>query len=164
MSCTLSSLLLPAIQAADGGLPVFPVSPGAEGPPLWSDWRNNAVTQTELVYTAWGMHKDANIGIRCGTGVMVIRTRSDDDAFRIHLWLAEPTVTSKTPWGYDFFVRLEQSVMPRARFGLEMVGWGEYVLAPGSIIHGEVAYTWDIPPWEATVIAMPRWMLATGDA
>lgn len=150
-----------ALAYARRGWPVFPVEPGGKKP-LTFHGCLDATTDEWQIKSWWLEHKDANVGIATGNGLVVV----DVDHAEIPVGLEVPeSAKVKTGKGFHYYYQYPKSFghlkggvnvnLP----GIDIRADGGYVVAPPSIHPNGLTYEWQSPPeaWESLTIS-PSWV------
>lgn len=172
-----SSAMLDAAlgYARDAGWPVFPCRPSNKGP-LTENGFKDATTDESRIREWWSKWPDAMIGIPMGpkTGVFVIDLDVRDDGRDGLSCLAEleaehgalpPCPVVVTPSGgrhlYFAFDHDRPATTSRGRLpvGVDVRGYGGYVIAPPSRRGDGNAYQWDLPEEGVDYPDAPSWLL-----
>jgi hypothetical protein len=143
-----------AMQAAEAGLRVFPLVPRGKKP-LWQGFQRTATDDAGVIAAIWRDVPDANVGVLCGNGLVVVDTDSAEaDALVRELGMPD-TPTVRTADGRHYYLAGES----RNRNGLlpdvDIRGSGGYVVGAGSMHPSGVAYAWEIAPWEVDLASLP---------
>lgn len=161
--------------ARDADWPVFPCRPSNKGP-LTPNGFKDATTDEDQIRAWWGQWPDAMIGIPMGpkTGVFVIDLDVRDDGRDGLACLADleaehgalpPCPIVITPSGgrhlYFAFDHERPATTSRGRLpiGVDVRGYGGYVIAPPSRRGDGEAYRWDIPEEGVDYPNAPDWLL-----
>lgn len=83
-----ASLGLAAQEAGALGFRVFPIASGAKKPPLIHDWPTRASADAAVIGEWWGRWPEANIGLLCGDGLLVLDF-DGQEGFKDYLRLAD---------------------------------------------------------------------------
>ncbi len=149
MARRAASFLVPALEAANVGLPVFPCRPGNTGSlrrqkqPAIRAWPAAATTDAQQIL-AWGEeHPDANIGI-AARGLIVLDVDSAEGERQLaRLPDFPPTAETSTRRGRHIYFRglVPSGCVGALGDGLDVRGnkagtATAYVLAPGSVVGG----------------------------
>ena len=143
-----------AAQAAGAGFAVFPLRPRAKTP-LRKGWKHTATSDLVSVEQTWNQHPEANIGIRCGSGLVVVEadSRAGEAALQER---GLPTTTSvRTARGTHYYLRGESRNRTGILSDVDVRGSGGFVVGAGSIHPSGAPYSWIIPPWEVPPAAVP---------
>lgn len=152
-----------ALFWAARGFLVFPLLPNSKKPAI-SDWPNGATHDPEALRRWWARWPDANIGLACGGGVLVLDVdeKNGVSGLRSLLDLDVPwdTFTTRTPsGGFHLFFSGPDRTNSAGKLGpgLDARGVGGYVVGAGSTING-VAYaiTHDAPILDAPAHFLAR--------
>lgn len=166
-------MLAAALAWAARGFRVFPLPPGANGPPLWEAWPTLATNDPAQI-TAWwtdaltGYHQPHNVGV-CTTGLCVVDldNKKGKQGQREYEALggAFDTLTVRTPTGgYHLYYKPPRPVpnsADRIAPGVDVRGENGYVVAPGSTRpDGAYELLFDAPlaeppPWLLDVAGAP---------
>lgn len=148
-----------AVDAARAGFRVFPVTPRGKKP-LRKGWQRGATTDLAVVEATWAELPDANIGVACGRGLVVVDTDSDAGEAAMRELGLPPTPTVRTANGRHRYFngsgRNRTSVLP----GLDVRGDGGFVVGAGSQHPSGVEYEWEIPPLEVVRAPAPPALVA----
>ncbi|MFG1340386.1 bifunctional DNA primase/polymerase [Xanthobacter autotrophicus] len=161
--------------ARDAGWPVFPCRPSDKGP-LTPNGFKDATTDEDQIAAWWAQWPAAMIGIPMGpkTGVFVIDLDVRDDGRDGLACLAEleaehgalpacPVVV--TPSGgrhlYFAFDHEQPATTSRGRLpvGVDVRGYGGYVIAPPSRRGDGEAYRWEVPDDGVDYPDAPAWLM-----
>lgn len=159
-----------ALQLASLGWRVFPLhEPGCscgrsscsrEGKhPRTRNGLKDATTDAEQIRAWWERWPTANIGLRTGSGIVVVDIdgeKGKESARRLRL---PPTVTSRTGRGHHLFYRCETTVLnTRGRLGAGIDTRGEngYVILPPSRHASGRRYGWIAAPWRYETAELPE--------
>lgn len=148
-----------AVEAARHGLRVFPVVARGKKP-LRRGWQRAATDDVGVVEATWAGVPDANIGVACGGGLLVVDTdsRAGEDAAR-ELGVTD-TATVKTGAGRHFYLRGESRNRAGLLPGVDIRGQGGYVVGAGSVHPSGAEYRWEIPLSELPPAPAPPGLLA----
>lgn len=161
--------------ARDAGWPVFPCRPSNKGP-LTPNGHKDATTDEARIRAWWSQWPDAMIGIPMGpkTGVFVIDLDVRDDGRDGLAYLAgleaehgalPPCPVVITPSGgrhlYFSFDQDRPATTSRGRLpvGVDVRGYGGYVVAPPSRRGDGAAYQWELPEEGIDYPDAPGWLL-----
>jgi hypothetical protein len=141
------SLLDAALENASCGFRVLPVEPRGKKP-MWKGWSAKATTDPGVIRGTWDWQPQANVGIACGGGLLVI----DLDGPRAGEALSEfglpQTTEAVTRRGRHLYFRGDAPTRLGLLPGVDVKGAASYVVAPGSIHPSGHRYRWQLPPWE----------------
>jgi Bifunctional DNA primase/polymerase, N-terminal/Primase C terminal 1 (PriCT-1) len=173
---TASYLINEAIAIAKWGLRVFPVrapvggrcscfSPGCDKPgkhPHIVRYNERATTSVDQVVNWWTDWPDANVGVACGDGLIVI----DIDGDQGEEWIAErempDTLTATSGRGRHFYYVGDTpgklSVGPK----VDLLGKGRYVVAPPSLHASGTRYQWS--NGQRQIVDAPEWVYERASA
>ncbi len=150
----MSGLHARATENARAGFRVFPLRP-RDKQPLLRGWQRSASTDPAVVESAWLRTPNANIGIACGDGLVVVDADSDraEDALGE---LGLPATTSvKTARGSHRYFQGEAGNRTGVLDGVDVRGGGGYVVGAGSLHPNGAGYEWLVPPWELPPVPLP---------
>lgn len=138
-----------ALQLAELGFRVFPLTPGRKTPPKDFPWKEEATRDTARIKEWWGADPAFNIGVAMGQGTIVV----DADTKKGKPGLASletldllglpQSFRVKTPsGGLHVYLRVEKQHNNRVDSipdypGIDIRSDDGYVLGPGSIIDGK---------------------------
>jgi Bifunctional DNA primase/polymerase, N-terminal/Primase C terminal 1 (PriCT-1)/Helix-turn-helix domain len=149
-----------AVQCAVNGLPVFPLRPRGKRP-LRRGWQATATADPAAVSATWRDHPEANIGVDCTRGGLVVVLDADsargESALR-DLNLPE-TTTVRTARGFHAYLSGGAPTRTNLWPGLDVRGRGGYVAGAGSVHPSGAHYRWEVPPWEVSPAPAPRSVL-----
>jgi hypothetical protein len=148
-----------AITAARAGLRVFPLVPRAKKP-LRTGWQRSATRDAGVVAAVWRDVPDANIGVLCGSGLVVVDTDSAEADARVRELGMPDTPTVRTADGRHYYLAGESRNRNDLLPDVDIRGTGGYVVGAGSVHPSGVEYRWLIPPWEVSTAAVPPGLLA----
>jgi hypothetical protein len=142
-----------AVESARLGLRVFPVRV-RDKRPLTRGWRTRATSDVRAVIETWRYQPQANIGVLCGQGHVVLDADSarGEDALRELALPATPAV--RTARGIHLYFAGHARGRRRLLPDVELRGARQYVLGAGSIHPTGVAYEWEVP-WEVGLACLP---------
>ena len=132
-----------ALSLARQGLRIHPLRTNSKIA-IVPDWPERATTDQEQIKAWWTTYPDANIGVLCGDGLVVVDADGMLGAQSVELKAeattdTRPTFTVKTPHGFHLYylspVPVRNSVS-RLAPGLDVRGERGYVVGPGSSIDG----------------------------
>jgi len=148
-----------AIESARCGLRVFPVVPGGKKP-LRRGWRSSATADPAVVEVTWAGIPDANIGVACGNGLIVVDadSRAGERAL-CELGLPD-TPTVRTGRGRHIYLAGESRNRVRVLPGVDIRGSGGYVVGAGSLHPNGATYRWETSPGEVKLAPAPESLLA----
>lgn len=162
-----------AIRLGEHGFHIFPVrvpingycscgkatcdSPGKH--PHIKGFLQLATTNTARIASWWSQWPDANIGIVCGHGLIVI----DIDGKEGEAWIAERempiTLSATSGRGRHLYYRGSATggidIAPK----VDLLGSGRYVVAPPSLHPSGVRYEWCSDPMITPMTKAPEWVL-----
>jgi putative DNA primase/helicase len=148
-----------ALEAARLGFRVFPVTPRGKKP-LRKDWQSSATTDLAAVEATWAEEPDANIGVACGGGLIVVDTDSDAGEAAMRALGLPPTPTVRTANGRHRYFngngRNRTSLLP----GVDVRGDGGFVVGAGSRHPSGVVYEWEVSPLEVVRAPAPPALIA----
>jgi Bifunctional DNA primase/polymerase, N-terminal/Primase C terminal 1 (PriCT-1)/Helix-turn-helix domain len=150
-----TSHLAAAVEAARSGFPVFPLRPRAKTP-LRRGWQRAATSDLDSVEQTWNEHPDANIGIRCGGGLMVIEADSTAGEAALRERGLPATTTVRTARGTHYYLRGQSGNRTGILPDVDVRGSGGFVVGAGSIHPSGTRYSWVIPPWEVPPAQVPE--------
>lgn len=142
-----TSLTSAAVQAARHGFPVFPLKP-RQKTPLRSGWQRSATTDLDKVEETWDATPEANVGIRCGSGLVVIEADSIAGQAALREYDLPLTTTVRTARGVHYYLRGRSRNRVRVLPDVDVRGHGGYVVGAGSIHPDGPLYSYVVPPWE----------------
>ncbi len=150
-----------ALFYASLGWPVFPVEAGGKKP-LTFHGCLDATTDTTQIKAWWLEHKNANVGIATGNGLVVV----DVDHSEIPEGLDVPeSVKVKTGKGFHYYYSYPKSFgymkggVNVSLPGIDIRGDGGYVVAPPSVHPNGSTYQWELEPSEPlTLASAPSWV------
>jgi hypothetical protein len=148
-----------ALESARSGLRVFPVAP-REKRPLRKGWRRSATTDLAVIEATWAELPDANIGVACGDGLLVLDTDSDVAECAVRELEIPVTPTVRTAKGRHRYLDGQGRNRVGALPGVDVRGQGGYVVGAGSIHPSGAEYGWEIAPWEIERALAPPAVLA----
>ena len=171
-----ASILDEALRLASLGYRVFPLTPRSKQPLAGSRGVHDATSDPDTIRAWWRTHPDANIGLACGGGLLVIDV--DPDAMEAYgaervaelelEWIAKPR--SRTPRrGFHLFMQSRGEVRNsagRIGVGLDLKSTGGYVVVPPSRVVDlqkriDGAYEWIEPLTcgPAELPPCPEWLV-----
>ena len=143
-----------ALEYIDAGMPVFPLRPRMKKP-LVKGWQQVASTDPSTVAGLWRQKPDANIGVLCGRGLVVID--ADDrsaEAELLNLGIPE-TTRVRTAKGSHFYFAGDSGNRQRLLPGVDVRGIGGFVVGAGSVHPTGATYEWVIAPSELSPQPLP---------
>ena len=146
-------MVLGALEIANAGLHVFPVRQDEKRPTI-RGWREAAATDGNAVRELWDREPNANVGILCGRGLVVIDADSDRGLAGLREFGLPETPVAKTPRGRHFYFRGSSKNAVGVLPDVDVRGTGGFVIGPPSR-YGEELYEWLIPPWELPLADVP---------
>ena len=140
------SLLESALGYVSRGWSVFPLSPGSKVPLAGSHGHNDASSDPMQVMSWWTKTPDANIGIACEPSnllVIDIDPRNGGEEWADLSLLNGMAVEARTGGGgmHYYFQLPEFPHVKSLAPGVDVKGYGGYVVAPPSIVE-QGSYTW----------------------
>lgn len=150
-------LLMAALNAARYGFRVVPLVPRGKRP-LRKGWIASATTEPARIEEAWRSCPEANVGIACGSGLVVLDADSPAGEAIVEELGMPPTTTVQTARGTHYYL---SGYAPKngvqVATDLDVRSHGGLVAAPGSI-HGPTGhvYEWITPPWETPPAPVPE--------
>ncbi len=148
-----------AIEAARFGLRVFPVAPRGKKP-LLRGWQSSATSDPDVVEAIWASRPEANIGVACGGGLIVVDTDTPAGEEAVRELCVAKTATVTTGRGRHFYLRGESRNRTDLLPGVDVRGAGGYVVGPGSLHTSGTEYRWELPPWKVEPAPLPPALLA----
>lgn len=153
-----------ALSLASRGYRVFPLQPGGKVPLAGSSGCHDATLSAEAIDHIWNEYPDANIGIAPDDSFVVVDIDVKDgkaglaSAKAAGVWPqtgANKTVTASG--GYHLFFRTDERHGNRSGVmdGIDIRGFGGYVVAPGSAVDGR-EYVGTLPPRSELPLASPQ--------
>lgn len=134
-----------ALEWAQRGFRVFPVTERAKTPPKWKNYPQHATQDETIIRNTWtGAGKNYNVGIDTSELVVFdIDTKKGKDGVASYATLEGiwNTLVVKTPsGGWHCYTRPETPARTMVEFapGIDVRSWHGYVLAPGSIVHTDL--------------------------
>jgi hypothetical protein len=146
---------LSALELAALGLPVHPLEPQGKKP-LLVGWTARASTDGQKILAWWEKHPSANIGIRCGHGLVVIDVDGPSGVESLADVELPKTATVQTARGHHFYYEGNAQTGSQVLPGVDVRGWGGLVVAPGSLHSSGVLYEWVHHPSEAPIVPLPE--------
>lgn len=143
-----------ALAYADAGLAVFPVRTRDKRPAL-SGWQRFATTDPEVIRDFWPEDSSANVGVRCGHGLVVLDADSADAVARLRDLDLPATPSVRTARGLHVYLRGSAETRVRLLPGLDVRGTGGYVVGAGSVHPDGHVYRWETPPDAAPLARIP---------
>lgn len=163
---TTTSLPRSALWYARRGWHVFPLRPHTKEP-FARIGCYQATTDTDQIAAWWGRWPSANIGMHCGaSGILALDLDTYKDTFEGDGLLSrtdEETVTSLTGGGGTHalfrmpegrkYTNLTGNLPP----GIDVRGWGGYIVLPPSIHPNARPYQWEVGfgPHEVDLLPLP---------
>lgn len=138
-----------ALQLAELGFRVFPLTPGRKTPPKDFPWKEEATRDTARIKEWWGADPNLNIGVAMGQGTIVVDadTKKDKPGLAsletLDLLGLPQSFRVKTPsGGMHVYLRVEKQHHNRVDSipdypGIDIRSDDGYVLGPGSVIDGK---------------------------
>jgi Bifunctional DNA primase/polymerase, N-terminal/AAA domain len=166
-----------ALDLAEEGFNVFPISAGKKAPPV-KGWQKWATQQRAKIDAYWTTAPNDNVGIATGDGLLVLDVDGEAGAESlvklelIHGKLPDTGIVS-TPSGGRHYYFSGQDVSNSAGIiapGLDVRSKGGYVAAPGSVTDKgdyaviNVAEPAAAPQWLLSLCNAPRERKNTGEA
>jgi hypothetical protein len=167
------SLLDAAVDLGGVGFRVFPVRAPIDGQcscrqpgcdkagkhPHIRSYLTRATTDHKQIETWWTEWPDANIGVVCGDGLVVIDIDGDDG----EQWLEErelpETLTAASGRGRHLYYKGNAATALALGPSLDVIGQG-YVVAPPSLHRSGQRYEWINDPLTTLRAALPEWVYA----
>lgn len=143
-----------AIEAARAGLRVFPLRP-RDKRPLHKGWKSNATSDLAVVEATWREQPDANIGVACGRGLVVIDADSATADAALLAMGMPITPTVKTARGRHYYLTGDNGNRTALLPDVDVRGNGGYVVGAGSFHPSGAEYEWEIAPWELSPAPIP---------
>ena len=149
-------LMAAAVEKANLGFRVVPLLPRGKEP-LDRRWPDVALDDVEAVVSRWEGHPDANHGVLCGEGYVVL----DSDSARAEDALRElslpPTPTVRTDRGFHRYFKghTRGSSLLDGLPKVELRGERQYAVGAGSIHPSGREYVWEVGPWEIAFALLP---------
>jgi hypothetical protein len=144
-----------AIESARWGLRVFPVAPRGKKP-LLRGWQRSATIDITRIEEMWCRVPDANVGVACGSGLVVIDADSRDGEQALRALGVPDTPTVVTGRGKHFYLAGSSHNRVALLPGVDVRGYGGYVVGAGSQHPNGAEYLWDVAPWEAPRAPVPH--------
>ncbi len=128
---------------------------------------HSATKDLSAVTELWRSEPSANIGVRTGSGFMVLDVDDDVGADALAILEREhgelpDTVRAVTGGGGAHYYFAAKHRVPcsagQLAPGLDVRGDGGYVVAPPSIHHSGRTYEWDVAPGEGSIAPLPDWL------
>lgn len=134
----MSKLLDAALEYAEAGISVFPLSPRTKCAVKGSHGVHDATTNVEQIKKWWTDNPDYNIGVACGkiNGFMVADVDFDDGCRKDFMQSIPPTVIARTPTkNFHPYIKYDATVRNGliVEKGVTIRSDGYYVVAPPSI-------------------------------
>lgn len=148
-----------AIEATRFGLRVFPVAPRGKKP-LLRGWQSSATSDPDVAEAIWASRPEANIGVACGGGLIVVDTDTPAGEEAVRELGVAKTATVTTGRGRHFYLRGESRNRTDLLPGVDVRGAGGYVVGPGSLHPSGTEYRWELPPWKVEPAPLPPGLLA----
>lgn len=148
-----------AIESARCGLRVFPVTPGGKRP-LWRGWQHAASADPTVIEATWRRAPDANIGVACGGGLIVVDADTLAGEKAVRAFEVPDTPTVRTGNGRHFYLTGKAPNRVRVLPGVDIRGSGGYVVGAGSRHPNGATYRWEISPREVKLAPAPGSLLA----
>ncbi len=148
-----------ALECARSGFRVFPVAPRGKKP-LHRGWQRKATDDAAVVEAIWAAEPNANIGVLCERGLIVIDADTAWGEQAVHDLGVIDTTTVKTGKGRHFYLLGESRNRTDLLPGVDVRGTGGYVVGPGSRHPSGAEYRWELPPWEVKPAPAPEPLLA----
>ncbi len=176
MTAALSTLGKAAIAYAKTGLRVFPVQ-ARDKVPLGQAAPNgckNATTDPAKITAWWAEFPEANVGIACGNGLVILDVDAghggDDsiiDLEQEHGKLPDTPMVLTGGGGRHYYFSGEAKNKVALALGIDVRGDGGYVVAPPSIHPNGRTYLWEessrlIRPDAIPLAPAPPWMVGGG--
>lgn len=154
----MSGLERAAQAYAAYGFDVFPLQPRGKRP-LRRGWPHHATRDPDAVHELWQGAPDANVGVRCGGGLLVLDADTPAAVDALHELGLPDTTTVRSSRGLHVYLRGEAPTRAGVRAGLDVRGCGGYVVGAGSLHPSGAVYAWEVPPWEAPPAPAPERVL-----
>jgi hypothetical protein len=147
---------------AHQGWAVFPL----RGKEPTGRWQTQATTDPTQ-FAAWFIGSDLNLGIACGPSGLVVVDEDQPGGFAAYAAsvgeIVPPTFTVRTARGRHFYFaagehQLGNAAGPLKPFGVDVRGFGGYVVGPGSVHASGARYLPDDPG--ARLAPVPTWLVA----
>jgi len=155
-----------ALQYADRGWRVFPITEGQKAPAKFKSWNTRATDNKDQILTWWKKWPDSNIGILTGekSGIFVVDIdpknggdASFADLLKDRQFPNTSTVRTGSGGSHIFFRYPDEKLKTNRGFlgpGIDICSNGGYVVAAPSIHPNGTAYLWsnnhelnDAPQW-----------------
>jgi hypothetical protein len=147
--------------AQQEGFYVFPLKP-RDKVPLTTHGLEDATTDAMTIETWWAKWPNANVGVRCGTIVVVDEDRPhalEELAYQLDEVLPRTRVAITGKGRHYYFTQPEsfkvRNTASKLAQGIDTRGEGGYVVAPPSIHPNGHAYTWEV---ECDPAPLPAWL------
>jgi putative DNA primase/helicase len=148
-----------AVDAARAGFRVFPVTPRGKKP-LRKGWQRGATTDLAVVEATWAELPDANIGVACGRGLLVVDTDSDAGEAAMRELGLPPTPTVRTANGRHRYFNGNGRNRTSLLSGVDVRGEGGFVVGAGSQHPSGVEYEWEVSSVEVVRAPAPPALIA----
>ena len=145
---------------AHRGWAVFPL----RGKEPTGRWQTQATTDP-AGFAAWFIGSDLNLGLACGPSGLVVVDEDEPGGFAAYAAsvgeVVPPTFTVRTARGRHFYFaagehQLGNAAGPLKPFGVDVRGFGGYVVGPGSVHPSGARYLPDDPG--ARLAPVPTWL------
>jgi len=158
------SLLAEALRLAELGFRVIPISGKV---PLIKDWPHVASNERSKIERLFGKHgiETTGVGIVVDEGFVVVDFDPRNGGDWADYDLPDTIVCHTGGGGRHYYYRLPDGVKSQSKkvaSGVELKGFGGYVVAPPSRHPSGGKYVWEVEaaPWERPMAPAPAWILA----
>lgn len=152
------------LRLAAKGWRIFPITPGAKTPPVWTKWPERATADQKTLQAHWSISPRDNYGVACGSGLLGLDVDIEKggveslEALKQKHGKLPPTYQVRTPSGGAHYYFAGPDVGNSVRkigAGLDVRSAGGYLCGPGSrTAAGEYVVMLDAP-----VALAPQWLL-----
>jgi len=148
-----------AAQAyATNGFRAFPLLPAGKRP-LRRGWQSEATSDPAAVHELWQREPDANVGVLCGQGLIVLDADSPAAVDALSQLELPPTTSVRTRRGLHLYLAGDATNRVGLLPGVDVRGRGGYVVGAGSAHPRGGKYAWEVPPWEVPPATAPTALL-----
>lgn len=145
-----------ALAYATNGFDVFPLKPAGKTP-LHRGWRRAATRDPAAVHELWRREPDANVGVLCGRGLIVLDADSPAAVEALAQLEFPPTTAVRTHRGRHLYFAGDAPNRAGILPDVDVRGHGGYVVGAGSTHPRGGEYAWEVAPWELPpALAPPR--------
>jgi len=149
-----SPLLEAALDNAHLGFRVMPLRARGKRP-MWKAWPARATTNRDVICDTWRRTPDANVGVACGYGLVVVDLDGPEGEEAAGDLKLPETASLRTARGRHLYFEGDGPTGASILAGIDIRGRGGLVVGAGSIHESGHHYAWETPPWEMPVAPLP---------